>query len=85
MNTSVENKVSILSDLWMTYRDDEEFEDLFDYADLAFPLAYAIDSGLVKINDKIVPFIDETFELLLNSLDVEDTGFETLDEMLQLE
>jgi len=83
MNTSVENKVTILSDFWMSFRDDEDYTDLIEYGDLAFPLAYAIDNQIVKITDKAKEFIDEVFELLCSSLGVEDTGFETLDEMIE--
>ena len=80
MNTTPENKIAILADLWITYRTDEAFSDLFEYADLAFPLAYAVDNGIVKNTDKVTPFIDETFELLLASCDIdEDTGFDSLD------
>jgi hypothetical protein len=83
MTTTPDNKVTILSDLWMTYRDDEEFEDLIEYADLALPLCYAIEAGFIKNNDKIAPFIDEAFELLLAGMELEDTGFENLDEVLE--
>jgi len=82
MNTTLENRISILSDFWMTFRDDESFEDIINYCDIALPLAYAVDNGIVKITDKAQEFIDEAFELLLTSRDIEDTGFETLDELL---
>jgi len=85
MTTTPENKATILSELWMTYRDDEEFEDLIAYADLALPLCYAIDAGLIKSNDKIAPFIDEAFDLLLAGMEIEDTGFENLDEILMVQ
>jgi hypothetical protein len=84
MNTTPENKIAILSDLWINYRSEEAFADLFEYADLAFPLAYAIENEIVKNSDKATPFIDETFELLLSSSDIEeDTGFESLDEIFE--
>ena len=82
MNTTIENKVVILSDFWMSYRDDEAFTDLIEYADLALPLCYAIEAGFIKNNEKITPFIEEAFELLCSSFGIEDTGFETLDEIL---
>lgn len=80
--TLYEDKVSILAELWLSYRDDEEFQDFIQYNDLGLPLAYAIDNGIVESTDLAARFIEETFELLVDGLDIEDTGFETVDEML---
>jgi hypothetical protein len=84
--TSIENKAQILADIWLNYRNDVEFSDFITYNDLGLPLAYAISSGMVAITDKAKGFIEETFDLLLAALDVtEDTGFETLDDLLQID
>lgn len=80
--TSKENKAMILSDLWLNYRDDEEFKDFVQYNDLGLPLSYAIANGIVETNPIAENFIGESFDLLLAGLGVEDTGFETLDELL---
>jgi len=85
MATTFENKAFILSTLWMEYRNDQNFQDFIEYNDLGLPLAYALDSGMIDKNDKIVPLIDEAFDLLLNGLDLEDTGFDDLDELLSKE
>lgn len=82
MTTTIENQAIILADLWLNYRYDEEFADFIQYNDLGLPLAYAIDSGIVKMTDQAQGFIEETFSLLLAGLDIEDTGFETLDDVL---
>lgn len=79
--TTPENKVDILADLWMNYRDDEEFVDFVEYNDLGLPLAYAISNGIVKQTDMSNKFIDETFALLLAGLGIEDSGFDTLDDI----
>ena len=81
--TSFENKCSILADLWMDYRDDEEFKDFREYNDLGLPIAYALDHNIVGRQPMAEQFVDETFELLLAALEIsEDTGFETLDDLL---
>lgn len=85
MTTTIENQAIILADLWLNYRYDEEFADFIQYNDLGLPLAYAIDSGIVKMTDQAQGFIEETFSLLLAGLDIEDTGFETLDDVLSAE
>jgi hypothetical protein len=85
MATTFKNKVSILADLWMLYRDDQNFEDFFEYNDLGLPLAYALDNDIVVANDRTNEFIEETFALLLTGLEQEDTGFESINDLLQLE
>lgn len=80
--TPFSNKCQILSDLWITYKGDEEFADFIEYSDLGLPLAYAISNDIVKSTDLAENFINETFDLLLAGLGIEDTGFETLDDLL---
>ena len=84
METTLDNKLSILSQLWLDYRDDAEFTDFIEYNDLGLPLAYAISTNIVKSTPTAEKFINETFELLLAGLEVEDTGFEDLAEVLEL-
>lgn len=81
-NTEFVDKVSILAELWVNFRNDQNFEDFFQYNDLGMPLAYALDNDLVVGNDKTARFIEETFALLLAGLDVEDTGFKVLEDLL---
>jgi hypothetical protein len=83
METTLDNKTQILAQLWLDYRDDEEFTDFIQYNDLGLPLAYAISTNIIKITPQAEKFINETFELLLAGLDVEDTGFEDLEELLE--
>lgn len=80
--TTYRDKVSILSSLWMNFRYDEEFEDFVEYNDIGLPLAYAIDNEIVESTEIASRFIEETFDLLLAGLELEDEGFETLDDLL---
>ena len=80
--TTIENKEIILAELWMNYRDDSNFKDFISYSDLGLPLAYALSTSIVQRTEYSNKFIEETFTLLLGSLEVEDTGFYTLDELL---
>jgi hypothetical protein len=79
--TPFEVKCEILSELWMDYRDDENFDDLFNYGDLAFPLAYAVTNNIIESNESVEKFIVEVFDLLVSSMGLEDTGFEDLDDI----
>ena len=82
MTTNFLNKTSILAELWMNYRDDEGLQDFVEYNDLGLPLAYFLYNELVLPTKQSEIYIEETFSLLVAALDVEDIGFESLDEML---
>ena len=81
--TPEQTRIDILSDLWMNYREDENLDDFIFYNDLGLPLAYAISTGIVEITPRAAIYLDETFNLLLESLEIEDTGFANLDEMFK--
>jgi hypothetical protein len=82
MTTPIEMQAVILTDLWLNYRQDEEFADFVQYNDLGLPLAYAMAEGIIPANDTVKKFVEETFDILLGALEIEDEGFETLEEML---
>lgn len=79
--TTFQNKCNILSELWMNYRHDQNFEQFISYNDLGLPLAYILSSGIANATEASERFVGETFNLLLSSLEVDDTGFETLDDI----
>lgn len=80
--TEYKIKIEILAELWMNSREDEEFEKFFSYNDLGLPLAYALREGIVPSTGKASNFINETFASLLSTLEIEDEGFDDLDEVL---
>ncbi len=81
--TDIESKCRILGKLWMDYRDDPDFIDFIEYNDLGLPMAYLVDGDLVKMTNKGEIFVEETFELFLQSLKIEDAGFTDLEEVLE--
>jgi hypothetical protein len=83
--TKFENKCEILGELWMVHRKDPEFQDFIEYNDLGLPIAYAISEGMVSKTPIAQQYIDETFDMLLVGLDIDDTGFESLDQIIGLE
>jgi hypothetical protein len=77
-------KCSILGELWLNYRDDEEFKDFIEYNDLGLPLAYAFANDIAKETEIAEKFINESYELLAQALGVSDTEpFDSLDNMLE--
>ena len=81
-STPFSDRIAILADLWLNYKDDEEFEDFVSYNDIGLPLAYMLNEGIVQTNEMAERFVNETFDLLLAGLDLDDTGFENLDDLL---
>lgn len=81
--TDFSTKVEILADLWLNYRNDKEFADFIEYNDIGLPLAYIITNDIVKTTPVATKFIEETFDLLIESLGYgNDYGYESLDELL---
>jgi hypothetical protein len=68
------NKVKILSDLWINYRDDDDFDDFMQYNDLGLPLAYLINTELAAVTDQGRIYIEETYNLLCAALDIDLNG-----------
>lgn len=94
MATEFASKCAILSELWINYRDDEDFKDFIDYNDLGLPGAYMIDNGILPLKDNedaseesypmLANFINEAFRLLLAALNIkEDTGYFFLEDVLE--
>lgn len=83
-STPFSNKCEILGDLWIEYKNDTEFQDFIEYNDLGLPLAYAIANGIVETSPIAEGFITETFDLFLAGLEIEDSGFEALEDILIL-
>jgi hypothetical protein len=68
----------------MDYREDEEFTDFIDYNDLGLPLGYMFASGIITVpTDKAETLVSETFDLFLGSMNIKDTGFETLADVFE--
>ena len=63
-------------------RDDEAFEDFIEYNDVGLPLAYLSSENLCEVSDDGKRYILETWDLFLAALNIKDTGFDSLEEML---
>ena len=82
MANKLANKITILAELWMNYRDDEELQDFIEYNDLGLPLSYFLMNEIVLPTDQAEVYINETYDLFVASLAVEDREWESLDQIL---
>ena len=80
--TTFENKSMILGQLWIQFKGDDEMADFFEYNDLGLPLAFAFAEGIVNHTTTLEQYINETWDLFIEGLDVEDTGFESIDDLM---
>lgn len=83
-STPYSNQCEILADLWIQYKHEPDFEDFIEYNDLGLPLAYCIANGLVESTPEVERMVEETWNLLVTGLGTEDTGFESLSDLLQV-
>lgn len=82
-STDFSKKCEILDELWMNYRDELALKGFVEYNDLALPLAFAINEGIVETTPQAAGYINETFSLLCQFLQIEeDVVYESLDEMM---
>jgi len=74
------DKAGVIGQLWIEFRNDEDFSAFMEYNDLGCPLAYMVAEGIVK---EVTPLgeemINETFKMFLELLDVEES---VIDEVL---
>ena len=83
MSTPLDKQTEILSQLWVDHRDKGYFADFFQYADLGMPLAYLIANNMVTRNNETDKLIGDTWAIFLGLVGWEDTGFESLEEVLE--
>jgi hypothetical protein len=67
----------------MQYKNDSsDFDDYISYCDLALPIAYLHSMDLIEMNKSLEMFVNEAWDLLLESLSIaSDEGFESLDDL----
>lgn len=80
--TSFETKIDILGNFYVNYKDDKSVKEFMEFNDLGLPLAFLASEGLCEITDIALVYIDETFNMLLASMSLEDIGFTSLDHLL---
>ena len=80
--TDFSSKCSILGEIWEDHREDNNFVDFVEFNDLGLPLAYLNSEGLAVPSSDGIGHIEETFALFLSGLNVRDTGFNNLNEVM---
>lgn len=75
------DKCGILGRFWIEFREDEDLKNFTEYNDVGLPIAYFIAEGLVKETPLSEQYINETFDLLLNAIEVTEEEIEGIDNL----
>ena len=81
-NTPFGKRCEILGELWLDYRQDDEFKDFCEYNDLGLPLGFAAAENIIEPNEIVENYVNETWEILITAMQIPDDGFVSLDELL---
>jgi len=84
MNTSIEKRCEILSELWIQYKDQPELSDFMEYNDLGLALAFAVHEEIVKITQIAEGYINESFDLLLEAMSIDDIGYNSINDIFSV-
>jgi len=84
LTTTFENKALILGQVWMQHKTDDEMADFFAYNDIGVPLAFAFAEGIVNHTPTLEQYVNESFALFLEALNIEDAGFDDLRDIWDL-
>jgi len=80
-STTFDNRALILGQLWINYKGEDEWADFLEYNDLGLPLAFAFAEGIVNHTVTLEQYINETWDLFIEGLGIEDEGFARLEDI----
>ena len=67
------DKTGILGQLWIDFRDDEDFSVFMEYNDIGLPLSYVVAEGLVpSLTPLGEDYVDETIDMLFKLLQISE-------------
>ena len=76
------DKTGILGQLWIDFRDDENFSAFMDYNDIGVPMAYYVAEGLVNgLTDLGKQYVEESIDMMFKLLEITEAEVDELDEI----
>lgn len=76
------DKTGILAQLWIDFREDEDFSAFMSYNDIGVPMAYYVAEGLVNgLTPLGEQYIEETIDMMFKLLDITEEEVSALDEI----
>lgn len=81
MTLPLKNKSTILGQLWIDFREDEMMSDFIEYNDIGMPMAYFLSEGLVTPTVLAEEYVNETWALFLEVLNLSDEDVEDVQDL----
>ena len=79
----MDRKVGVLADLYLNYRDENQFKEFAEYNDIGLPIAHLVHTGLCNMNKEAELYVEETYDLLVSAMGVDpEQDYQTIDDML---
>ena len=76
------DKTGILAQLWIDFREDENFSAFMSYNDIGVPMAYYVAEGLVSgLTPLGEQYIEETIDMMFKLLDITEAEVDDLHEI----
>lgn len=76
------DKAGIIGQLWIEFRNDEDFTAFMEYNDLGCPLAYMVAEGLIKELSPVgEEMLEETFKMFMQLINVTEEDINILPEI----
>ena len=87
MEINFADRCGILGQFWYDFRNDEELKPFISYNDVGMPLAWFISTGVVTPLPMAEEYINETFAMFLDAMEVEEADVvdvDNLDDLLAI-
>jgi hypothetical protein len=76
------DKTGVLAQLWIDFREDEDFSAFMDYNDIGVPMAYYVAEGLVNgLTALGEQYVEESIDMMFKLLDITEAEVDELDEI----
>ena len=76
------DKTGILGQLWIDFRDDDNFSAFMDYNDIGVPMAYYLAEGLVtSLTPLGEQYVEESIDMMFKLLEITEAEVDELDEI----
>ena len=87
MEVNFADRCGILGQFWYEFRDDEDLKPFIGYNDVGLPLAWFIATGVVTPLPMAEEYVNETFALFLEAMEVTENDVvdvDNLDDLLAI-
>jgi hypothetical protein len=75
------DKTGLLAQLWIDFREDDQFKPFMEYNDIGVPMGYFIAEGLVTPTPLGEQYVEESIDMLFTLLNITEVEIDELDEI----